>query len=105
MSRPDEAPWIDTAEYRRRVRTLWQGRDAVLVTGGGSLTPAHLTGARSVVTVAIPPRDAARDVGKIEVPDGDIVILCGGAAATILATRLARQGRWAVDLGFIGKFM
>ena len=77
----------------------------MLVTGGGSLTPAHLAGARSVVTVAIPPRDAARDVGKIEVPDGDIVILCGGAAATILATRLARQGRWAVDLGFIGKFM
>src|SRR5262245_31287564 len=36
ITRPDSAPWIDTAAYWDRVRDRWRGRDGTLGRGAGS---------------------------------------------------------------------
>jgi len=33
------------------------------------------------------------------------ILLCLGPTATVLAWRLAKRGKWALDLGHIGMFM
>ena len=33
VTRPDSAPWIDTADYWQKVESLWRGRDVTLVRG------------------------------------------------------------------------
>jgi hypothetical protein len=109
ITRPDSAPWIDTPEYWRQVRELWRGRDVTLVAGNDkSLTPALLEGSASVRLVAGPERDAYSAVDALEDQLRDrtgLVVLCLGAAATVLAARLARRGVHALDLGHMGMFM
>lgn len=113
ITRPDSAPWIDTPEYWSRVRTLWQGKDIIAVLGpeGRSLTPEMLSDAKSCRVVYGPRRDAYEEIKRIEeeigkLEQGQIVILCLGACATILAVRL--HTKWkahALDLGHIGRMM
>lgn len=109
ITRPDNAPWIDTPEYWRSVRELWRGRDVTLVAGNSkSLTPAMLEGAAGVRQIAAPDRDAYAHVDALEEQlsaIGGLVLLCLGATATVLAARLARRGVHALDLGHIGMFM
>lgn len=109
ITRPDNAPWIDTPEYWQKVRELWRGRDVTLVSGNDkSLTPALLEDARSIRLIAGPDRDAYAGVDQLEEQIGDysgLVVLCLGAAATVLAARLARRGVHALDLGHMGMFM
>lgn len=109
ITRPDNAPWIDTPEYWEAVRSLWNRQDVALVVGDTkSLTPGMLTGARSCKLVAVPPRDAYSVVDQVEEELrcwGGLVLLCCGAAATVLAARLDRHGVRALDLGHIGMFM
>lgn len=110
VTRPDSAPWIDRPDYWEKVSKLWADRDAVLVAGSPakSFGAGALASARSVRLVIAPERDAysaidrlAEEIGK---PSGP-VLLCAGAAATVLAARLARRGVWALDLGHMGHFM
>jgi len=101
ISRPDEAPWIDRQDYWAKVESLWKDRDVTLVRGGGSLTAEMLASAKSVREIVCPEYDAWRSI-DIDVGEPEIVILCLGAAATVLADRLSRQGHWAVDAGSIG---
>lgn len=109
ITRPDSAPWIDTPQYWDMVRSLWSGKDIVLVTGGhNGIKPEFLVGANSVRTIVGAQRDAFATIGNIEVaigqPSGSVLI-CLGATATALAWRLAAKGIHAVDLGHIGMFM
>lgn len=109
ITRPDNAPWIDVPEYWGRVAELWRDRDVCLIVGNDkSLSPAMLTGARSVSVINAPARNAYASVDTIEEQLGiwaGVVILCLGAAATVLAARLSRRGMHALDLGHIGMFM
>jgi len=109
ITRPDSAPWIDTPEYWQNVRNLWAGKDVVLVAGDRkSITPEMLTGASSVRLVEGPRQHAYSQIDRIEseigTPTG-LVIMCLGAAATVLAARLDAKGVHALDLGHMGMFM
>jgi len=107
ITRMDEAPWIDTPQYRTEIHKLWRDKDVVLVRGQGSLKAEMLYGAKSVTEVVIPSRDAYPLIDKIQwkIGDAPFVILCAGAVGTILANRLAKRNIHAVDLGFIGRFL
>lgn len=109
ITRPDNAPWIDTPEYWEAVRSLWQGKDVALVVGDTkSLTAGMLTGAKSCRLVSAPARDAYARVDELEeelATFAGLVIMCLGATATVLAARLTRRGVHALDLGHIGMFM
>jgi len=107
ISRPDEAPWIRSYDYKLLFQRLWRERDVVLVGSGSSLTSDKLEGARSIRRVDIPPEGAYADIKTIEKEIGtpSHVLLCAGATGTVLAHRLAEKGVHAVDAGFAGKFM
>lgn len=108
ITRPDNAPWIDTPDYWALVRELWRDRDVTLVVGDEkSLTPAMLSEAHSVGVVRGPRTNAYAEIDRIEaeIGDADLVIMCLGACATALAGRLARRGIQALDLGHMGMFM
>jgi hypothetical protein len=109
ISRPDNAPWIDTPDYWLRVRDLWSAEDVVLVRGDEkSLTPAMLSEAKSVREVIGPRQHAYAEIDRIEEEIGKpagVVLLSLGATATVLAARLGAKGVRALDLGHIGMFM
>lgn len=109
ITRPDSAPNINTEKYWNRIRDIWRDRDVVLVKGSErSLTEELLRGSRSVRHVAGSYHDSFALVDQmmeeIGTPSGPI-ILCCGAAATVMAERLAKKGLWALDLGHVGMFM
>lgn len=108
ITRPDSAPAIDTPEYWAAVEALWIGKDVTLVVGDKkSITSEMLAGAASVREVWGPRQHAYAEIGRIEEEIGrpsGTVILCLGAAATVLAYRLAQKGVHALDLGHIGMF-
>jgi len=113
VSRPDSAPWIDTPEYWELCEQLWRGKSIVLVISEehSSIRPVQLASCRTLRIVEGPRRDAYEQidllmakVGQLE--QGQTVILCLGACATVLAVRLyTRYGAHAIDLGHIGRFM
>lgn len=109
ITRPDSAPWIDRADYWDKVRGFWRDRDVVLVAGSErSLTEDRMPEAKSVRRVMGTYRDSYDVLNRIEEEVGkpaDPVIICLGAAGTVLAERLARKGVWALDLGHIGMMM
>lgn len=105
ITRPDNAPWIDTPEYWERVRCLWKDRDVILVASNPTL---DLHEAESVIHVQGPAQDAYHEIDKIEEIIGRPnipVLLSLGATATVLAARLADKGVHALDLGHIWHFM
>lgn len=109
ITRPDNAPWIDTPEYWAKVRELWADQSVALVVGDTkSLTPGMLTGAASVRVFEAPRQHAYSHVDALEEQLKTwtgLVIMCLGATATALAARLDRHGVHALDLGHIGMFM
>jgi hypothetical protein len=109
ITRPDNAPWIDTPAYWDQVRALWRGKDVTLVVGDQkSLTVEMLHEAASVREIPGPRQHAYAVIDAIESQIGTpagTVILCLGATATVLAYRLEKKGVHALDLGHIGMFM
>jgi hypothetical protein len=107
ITRPDSAPWIDTPEYWESIRSLWLGKDVTLVYGSeNSLTPDALSGAKSVQVINVPAKNAYAKIDIIqEQISNNLVILCCGATATVLASRLCDQGKQAIDLGHVGMFL
>lgn len=113
VSRPDSAPWIDTPHYWELTEQLWRGKDIVLVISEehSSIRPAQLSSALSMRIIEGPRRDAYEridvlmdKIGPLE-PD-QVVILCLGACATVMAVRLHTRFRaHALDLGHIGRYM
>jgi hypothetical protein len=89
-------------------RSVWEGRDAVVVTGQGSrfdLVPALFDNLGSVMEVSSTPTDAFFDldrlIGGIEDTGRDLVLLSLGPAATIAADLLAARGIQALDVGHL----
>ena len=110
ITRPDEAPWIDTPEYWAMVASLWDGRRVTLVSSKDSPSPATISSAsKRLHRINCPSRDAYDKIDLIEervlLHESDITILCCGPCGTVLADRLADEGVWAVGLGGIGSFM
>jgi len=109
ITRPDNAPSIDTAEYWAQVRALWADKDITLVCGDDkSLTAEMMPEARSVRVVSGPRQHAYGEIDALEEQIGrpaGTVILCLGATATCLAARLHAKQVHALDLGHIGMFM
>lgn len=113
VSRPDSAPWINTAEYFDAVESLWRDQVVVLVhCGERSLNPEIMSSAKRLISVTCPRRDAYSQIWQLRnavttlvaTEKADRVILCAGATATCLAYRLSALGIHAIDLGHIGSF-
>jgi hypothetical protein len=89
-------------------RSVWEGRDAAVVTGHGSrfdLVPALFDNLGSVSEVYSTPTDAFFDLdrltGEIEDTGRDLVLLSLGPAATVAADLLAAKGIQALDIGHL----
>lgn len=111
VSRPDCAPHIDTPAYWAKMRSIWAGRDVVLVWGADStkgLQPHQLVAAASVEELRGKPVqgwDCFEDFFQRLKTEKRLVLLSYGTVATALAWRLAQEGVQAVDLGATGRFM
>src|SRR4029077_643098 len=115
ITRPDNAPWIDTPIFWEKVRNLWKDRDIVLVVGDKKSITTEMIGmeARSVREVTGPRQHAYAQADQLmqeihlaaEEQTDCTILLCLGTTATVLAYRLAREGYHALDLGHIGMFM
>lgn len=110
ITRADNAPWIDNPTYWAEVRKLWAGRSVAYVGGQDTLLKIISQDAASVDVVLAPKRDAYAELGSLTTrllqrPYAAIIIALG-AAGTVLAARLGRDGaQHALDLGHIGMFM
>jgi glycosyltransferase GT-like protein len=109
VARPDCAQWIDNKEYVLGVQQLWMGkRVTVVAEANGSMIKAVEYGAREIVHVECPVREAYAVIGQLEAAvvesKPEITIMAAGATATCLANRLQRRGMHAMDLGTGGKF-
>lgn len=110
ISRPDSSPEPFTAEHFELIESLWRGRRVLLVTGTEhSLRVDDLVGVAHLGRIVVVAENAALEVDmylnqilKFQV---EIVLLCCGALATVLAHDLALRGIWAVDLGHVGLFL
>lgn len=110
ISRPDSAPWIDTASYAKMYQRLWLGKKAVvLCEHSGSALRAVSIGASAVTHVRCPSHGAFSHLNSLEnrILDAgaDVAILSCGATASILAVRLAQLGLQAIDFGSGGSFI
>jgi hypothetical protein len=92
-------------------RRLWDSRDVVIITGEGSrfsLHPALFDGVKSAEFIYSRPQDAFTDLDRVRASAtsprwngcGPFLISLG-PAGTVLAAELARQGRWAIDIGHL----
>ncbi len=111
ITRPDNAPWINTEKFFDKIESLWSGQRVTIVCNGvRSLSKEFLLahGAAQVDWVESPYRDAYSSINNLLAQvlcrDNERVILCAGPTATCLAERLAQEGRHAIDLGHIGMF-
>ena len=107
VSRPDSAPWINTAEYWDLVEQLWRGRDVTIVRGSGkAFTPELMRGAGTITEILGPRNSAWSDyddlMDRIGTPER--VLLSLGPAATVMAVDLCRKGVHAIDVGHMGAF-
>lgn len=114
ITRPDNAPALDTPEYWRQLESLWAGQDVTLVrgddpngTGAVSLVKKDLASARTVTEVVAPGVNAWDKYPAIleEVGRPRRALLCLGATATVMAVDLSRLGVHAIDLGHVGMFL
>lgn len=110
ITRPDSAPWINTAEYWAEVETLWKGLDVTVVRGSGkSLTTADLNGARTVTEIICARNSAFTDydaiLDRIVSVKPKRVLIGLGPTATVLAVDLCARGIHAIDLGHLGMFL
>lgn len=111
ITRPDSAPWINTAEYFDKIESLWRDQEVTLVYGTDrSLSPrfAPMQSAKQIVEVKCARRDAYAEIDILEkqvrLVGTERVLLCCGPTATCLAYRLAQAGHHAIDLGHIAMF-
>lgn len=110
VSRPDSAPWINCVGYAQAVEGLWAGKRAVVVCEkGGSMIRTVRRRAARALHISCPHREAFRVIDRIEesvlASEPQVVILCAGPTASLLANRLAGQGVHAIDLGSSGQFL
>lgn len=115
ISRPDSAPWVDTAECWALWESLWIGQDVTLVRGSGKSFTAErlmLAGAGRVTEVIPQPGYNGKQqhafaqynelLDRIGRPTR--ALLCLGPTATVLAVDLCARGVHAIDAGHMGMF-
>ncbi len=108
ITRPDSAPWINTAEYWDLLESLWRDRDVTLVRGSSkSLVSDDLIGSARTVREILAPRQHAWAeyeslLERIGTPER--VLICLGPTATVMAVDLCAKGVHAIDLGHVGMF-
>ncbi len=107
VTRPDSAPWINTAEYWALLESLWLGQDVTLVRGSSkSLVGEDLDGARTVTEIVAPRQHAWAEyeslLARIGTPKR--ALICLGPTATVMAVDLCAKGVHAIDLGHCGMF-
>lgn len=110
ITRPDSAPWIDTSNYWNMIRSLWYDRDIILVRGSEkSLTKEMLPNARSVNEIIVQKKNAFVDydslINRVWHLSPNLVLLCLGPTATVMAHDLCKMGIQALDLGHLGMFL
>lgn len=108
ITRPDSAPWIDTADYWAQIESLWAGRDVTLVGGSQkSLQPEDLASARHVRHVVAARQHAFSEYPQLleRIGRPERALLCLGPTATVLAVDLCARGVHAIDLGHIALFL
>lgn len=110
ISRPDSAPWINTAKYWARLEQLWIDQDVTLVRGSQkSLTAEDLIGAGAVTEIIGPRQHAwsSREdiIARVMAGQPRRVLLCLGPSATALAVKFCALGVQAIDLGHVGMFL
>ena len=110
ITRPDSATWIDRPDYWKKIRRLWEGKAVTLVRGTDkSLTADIMPEALHVHEIIAPARNAWSNydaiMEEIYIDYQDLVILCLGPAATVMAESLSGVGRQALDLGHLGMFL
>jgi len=111
ISRPDcGMAWMNNAEYANAVRSIWRGKRIALVSESYSkiITDMQITG-EEVEHIDCPMYDAHKHRDEYEQTileiKPEIAILSLGAAATVLANRMAGHGIHTVDMGSIGGFL
>jgi hypothetical protein len=111
ITRLDSAPWINTKTFWKKMNSLWDDKDVILVGGSDKALgmQEYLKGAKSVSIVKGTRRDSYSEINRIEreilaMPQ-KTVLMCLGATATCLAARLAEKNKHAIDLGHITMFM
>lgn len=89
-------------------RSVWDGLSVTIVTGEGSrfdLLPELFDNLKSSRFEYSKPTHAFEDVPRLlDVLKGDasdLVLISLGPAGTVLASELAKQGRWALDVGHL----
>lgn len=108
ISRPDSAPWINTAEYWALLESMWIDQDITVVRGSNkSLAPEDLIGAREITDILCRKQHAYQDYDEIlqRIGTPKRVLICLGPTATVLAYDLAKRGVHAIDLGHIAMFL
>lgn len=110
VSRPDSAPWINTAEFAELVASVWAGkRAAVVCERKGSMFSTVRMQARQAIHIECQRIGAYRYIDELEAAVVEskpgVAILSAGPTATCLANRLAARGIHAVDLGSGGGFL
>lgn len=108
ITRPDSAPWINTAEYWQQIEQLWLGLDVTLVRGSHkSLQPDDLLGAGEITDVVCPKQHAYVEYDRIlaQIGTPTRAIICLGPTATVLAADLSARGVHAIDLGHTALFL
>lgn len=116
ITRPDSAPWIDTAEYWALWESLWKDQHVTLVRGSGkSFTAERLMLAGAAKVTEILPQVSSFNgkqqhaweqyqelLERIGTPTR--AILCLGPTATVMAVDLCAKGVHAIDAGHMGMF-
>ncbi len=110
ITRPDSAPWINTADYWGQVERLWMDQDVTIVRGSSkSLTTDDLNGARTVTEIVCPRNSAfseyASILDRILSVKPKRVLLGLGPTATVLSVDLCNAGIQAIDLGHLAMFL
>lgn len=90
-------------------RSVWSGRNVVIVTGKDSrmtLVPELFDNVSSVDRIDSLPVDAFSDLNRViaearSLPEDRLFLIALGPAGTVLASRLAQLGYQAIDIGHI----
>ena len=100
------APWIlDDTNYGEGFRKIWRGKRVIGITPylDRNLQKALSVDAGEVIIIQCTKTEAYKQIEIIQkecvLVKPDVVVICAGPMASCLATRLAKKGIQAIDLG------
>ena len=110
ITRPDSAPWINTADFASLFALLLRGKRCTVISEpGNSILLVSLMAAEFTRHVPCPREQAYLVIDDLFnaaiARKTDIVLISCGPTATCLAHRLAVRGVHSVDIGSAGGFL